>query len=236
VTTKEIQARLVALGNENDAQFLQRFFKTAPGEYGAGDRFRGIRVPVLRALSRELKDEPQQSAVALLQSEWHEDRVLALLLWMQIFKREAARREEIYQLYIDNTARINNWDLVDISAPHIVGAWLWDKDRAPLYHLARSEMLWERRIAIISTFFFIRHGDFKDTLTIAALLLHDKHDLMHKAVGWMLREVGKRDEAVLVDFLRKHYLLMPRTTLRYAIEKFPEEKRKTYLKGEITPL
>lgn len=233
MSPQEIQSKLAALGNDDEARFATRFFKTGPGEYGEGDHFRGIRVPVLRALARELKAVNAEDATTLLQSDWHEDRLLALYLWTGIFKREPAQREAIYRAYLSNTNRINNWDLVDSSAPSIIGAWLSDKERTPLYELARSSNLWERRIAILATFYFIQKGDLQDTLQIAEILLGDKHDLMHKAVGWMLREAGKRDLEALEDFLKTHYLTMPRTMLRYAIEKFPEEKRQAYLKGKI---
>lgn len=226
----QIQEQLAALSNESEARFAQRFFKTGPGEYGEGDHFRGIRVPVLRQLTREYKRVSLEDATALLQSRWHEDRLLALFLWIGIFKREAEQREAIYNFYLTNTNRINNWDLVDSSAPHIVGAWLWDKDRAPLYKLARSKNLWERRIAMLATFHFIQKRDFDDALRLAEILRDDKHDLMHKAVGWMLREIGKRDIELLENFLNQHHQKMPRTMLRYAIEKFPEAQRQSYLR------
>jgi 3-methyladenine DNA glycosylase AlkD len=228
----KIQNQLSALGNESEAQFAQRFFKTGPGQYGEGDHFRGIRVPVLRQLAREYKSASLEDAIALLQSHWHEDRLLALFLWIGIFKREAKQREAIYNLYLANTACINNWDLVDSSAPYIVGAWLWDKERAQLYELARSQDLWERRIAMLATFHFIQKRDFEDALRLAEILRDDRHDLMHKAVGWMLREIGKRDIQHLENFLNKHYQQMPRTMLRYAIEKLPELTRQSYLKRQ----
>jgi len=187
-------------------------------------------VPALRKLSKEWTSIPVAEAFTLLQSRWHEARLLALMILVRQYERgDETTREEIYRRYLANTARINNWDLVDTSAPAIVGAYLLDRDRAPLYGLAQSISLWERRIAIISTQHFIRHGDFADTLRIAEILLGDRHDLIHKAAGWMLREVGKRDQPVLERFLRKHAPGMPRTMLRYAIERLPWELRARYM-------
>jgi 3-methyladenine DNA glycosylase AlkD len=228
--TAAIVARLESLAEEQDAAILQRFFKTGPGEYGEGDRFRGIRVPVLRRLCREFKQAGLTEAVALLGSMWHEDRLLALLILIERYRKaDESGRESIYALYSSQTARINNWDLVDISAPHVVGRHLSGSDRTPLYLFAASASLWERRIAIISTFYFIRNGEFEDTLSISELLLDDQEDLIHKAVGWMLREVGKRDRKVLERFLERHGPRMPRVMLRYAIERFPEDIRRVYL-------
>jgi 3-methyladenine DNA glycosylase AlkD len=233
VTARDLQSRLRALGNPADAAFLAGFFKTGPGQYGEGDTFIGVRVPVIRRLAREFVVMPLSQIERLLHSAIHEERLAALiLLVLQAAKADAALRQTIYDLYLANTKYINNWDLVDLSAPHVVGAYLADKDRAPLYRLARSEWLWDRRISILATHYFIRHDDFTDTLTLAERLLTDRHDLMHKAVGWMLREVGKRDEAALVGFLARHRLVMPRTALRYAIERFPEAKRKAFMARE----
>jgi 3-methyladenine DNA glycosylase AlkD len=228
----EIQKQLAALGNPRDAEFLQRYFKTGPGQYGAGDKFRGIRVPVLRKLSLARRGLPLDSALRLLQSPFHEDRLLALLiLVLRYAKADRAAQLAIYRAYLANTHQINNWDLVDSSAEHIVGAYLWERDREPLEQLARSVSLWERRIAVLSTFHYIKRGSFDSTLHIAQLLLTDREDLIHKAVGWMLREVGKRDQAREEAFLTTHHKTMPRTMLRYAIERFPAEKRLGYLKG-----
>ncbi len=194
--------------------------------------FAGIRVPVLRKLAQEVQPLPLDEAGALLASPIHEARLLALLILVRQFARgDLATRRAIFELYLKNTNQINNWDLVDTTAPHIVGAFLLDRGRKPLYRLARSARLWERRIAIMATLEFIRHDQFDDTLAIAEILLRDKEDLIHKAVGWMLREVGKRDPATAVAFLDRHYRSMPRTMLRYAIERFPERKRQAYLKG-----
>jgi 3-methyladenine DNA glycosylase AlkD len=192
-------------------------------------------VPQIRALVREHKEFDLSSAAALLASSVHEERMLALLLLVRRFERskDAAERRRIYELYLASTAHIDNWDLVDSSAAQIVGGHLRDRDRAPLYALARSPSLWERRIAMIATFFFIRRGDFADALAIAAILKGDLEDLIRKAVGWMLREIGSRDLAAEEAFLKKHYKTMPRTMLRYAIEKFEEPRRQAYLKGTI---
>lgn len=225
-----ISKALHALASAETATNLQRFFKTGPGQYGEGDVFLGIKVPPLRALAKQHVDVGLDTIVALLNSRYHEERFFALLLLMQLYQRaEDKEQAAAYDLYLANTHRINNWDLVDVSAPRIVGRHLQDRPRKILYQLARSPLLWERRIAIIATAWFIRVDDFDDTLKIAGILLQDEHDLMHKAVGWMLREVGKRDLAAEEDFLLEHYRDMPRTMLRYAIERFPEAKRKSYL-------
>jgi len=209
-----------------------RYFQTGAGQYGEGDRFLGVMVPQIRQVAREVRDLPLAAAVELLESPWHEERLCALLLLVRRFERgDDAARREIFDVYLGSTAHINNWDLVDVSAHRIVGAWLQDRPRAPLYRLARSRQLWERRIAIIATARFIDRSDFADTLALSELLLDDDHDLMHKAVGWMLREVGKRDVAVLEAFLASHRSRMPRTALRYAIERFPEAKRRRFLRG-----
>jgi 3-methyladenine DNA glycosylase AlkD len=229
-TVAVIQAELASLGNPDRARGALRFFKTGPGEYGEGDRFRGLTVPFIRAAVRRHSEASQRVVLGLLRSPFHEDRVLALLILVRQFARgdEAARRR-IYELYLANTKRINNWDLVDCSAEHIVGGFLADRSLRPLYVLARSASLWERRIAIMATFHFIKQGRFDPTLEIAERLLGDREDLVHKAAGWMLREVGKRDLAAEERFLQAHAGRMPRTMLRYAIERFPEGKRQTYL-------
>ena len=228
----EIQSHLVSLSNSEDGVFLQRFFKTGPGQYGEGDLFRGIRVPVLRRLSSAHQNIPLELAERLLRSAYHEDRLLALLILVRKYaSADDTVRAGIYTLYLDNTQFINNWDLVDASAEHIIGAYLSDKSRETLYQLARSRSLWERRIAILATFHFIKRGIFDETFRLAEILLTDKEDLIHKAVGWMLREVGKLDMQREEAFLGAHYRQMPRTMLRYAIEKFPQDKRLSYLKG-----
>lgn len=229
-----IQARLRQLADPETAKVLQRFFKTGPGDYGEGDVFLGIKVPPLRALVRECGATTVAEMEELLQSPLHEERAFALMLLVRAFQRGAeAERRGIYRLYLKNTHRINNWDLVDASAEHIVGGWLLDLDRKPLYKLVRSRSVWERRIAVLATFHYIKRRQYGDTLDLAALLLQDKHDLMHKAVGWMLREVGKRDLETEAGFLNQHYRAMPRTMLRYAIERFPEPQRRGYLLGTI---
>jgi 3-methyladenine DNA glycosylase AlkD len=234
LTAAEIRTKLEALANPEAALFAQRFFKTGAGEYGEGDLFRGIRVPVLRTLSRTLDDTPLPEVMLLLNSAFHEERLLALLLLMRRFvKGDEAAQQRIYQLYLANTRFINNWDLVDVSAEHIVGSFLFSRQRTPLYRLAGSCNIWERRIAITATFHFIRRGEFLDTLALSEKLLQDKEELIHKATGWMLREVGKRNMLSLEVFLLRHYHRMPRVMLRYAIERFPEERRLLYLKGEL---
>jgi len=218
------------LGNPQDAALAQRFFKTGPGEYGEGDRFLGVRVPVLRQLAKEYRDVSLEQTTILLQSPFHEIRMLALLIWILQVKRGGGL-ESIYRAYIDHLPHINNWDLVDCSAEHLVGAYYANRCRAPLMEMAQSRNLWERRIAIIATFYFIRRNQFDDTLRLADQLKHDPEDLMHKAVGWMLREVGKRNMEIEESFLLQHYKILPRTLLRYAIERFPEPVRLAYLHG-----
>lgn len=229
-TAEKIEKQLKALGNKTAAEHAQRFFKTGPGEYGEGDLFLGITVPVLRKLAKEHRGIALDEAVELLQSPLHEVRLLALLIMVLHAKQNGAA---VCRAYLANTRRINNWDLVDCSAEHIVGAHLFERDRKPLTRLAKSKSLWERRIAIIATFYFIRRNQFDDTLALADLLLNDKEDLMHKAVGWMLREVGKRDLNAEEEFLLPRYQNMPRTMLRYAIERFPEPKRLAWLQGRM---
>ncbi|HWR00544.1 MAG TPA: DNA alkylation repair protein [Chlorobaculum sp.] len=229
-------ARLESLSDEKTAGILQWFFKTGPGEYGEGDRFRGIRVPVLRKLCREFRQAGIEEVVSLLASPWHEDRLFGLMLLVDRYRSaDDVERGEIYDTYCAHTSRINNWDLVDLSAPQIVGLHLQARDRRPLYRFSVSESLWERRIAIVSTFHYIKQGGFIDTLAIADTLLDDPEELIHKATGWMLREIGKRDQPVLEAFLQQQYPRLPRVTLRYAIERFPEELRKAWLKGPVEP-
>jgi 3-methyladenine DNA glycosylase AlkD len=235
-TLHDLRARMRELGDPEDARNLQRFFKTGPGEYAEGDVFLGIRVPAVRKVAREYEGLPLDDAAELLRTGAHEERLLALLILVRAYQRgDAARRRAIHDLYLAHTRHVDNWDLVDLSAEHVVGAHLWDRDRTLLDRLARSEVLWERRIAILATFHFIKRGHFADTLRIARILLRDPHDLIHKAVGWMLREVGKRDQATEEAFLRAHCRRMPRTMLRYAIERFPEPLRKRYLAGDVDP-
>jgi 3-methyladenine DNA glycosylase AlkD len=233
MSVSEIQQRLRALGSPESAAMAARFFKTSPGQYGEGDILLGLAARVMHRLSKEYVSLPFRDLRALLRSGVHEDRSLALLILVrQATKGDGAAKQKIYELYLAHTRYINNWDLVDASAREIVGGYLDDKSREPLVQLARSTSMWERRISIVATHYFIRQGDFADTLHIAKLLLGDKEDLIHKAVGWMLREVGKKDQRALEKFLRRHGNVMPRTTLRYAIERFPKELRLTYLKGK----
>jgi len=229
-----IHKELRRLANKEIAEHSQRFFKTGEGQYGQGDKFLGIRVPVLRKLARQCRRISIEEACRLLKSKFHEERLLALILLVDVFKKaDNESKRAIHNLYLENTKFINNWDLVDNSAEHIVGAYLRDGDKRPLYELAVSDMLWERRIAIMSTFHYIKHKEFADTLKIAEILLADKEDLIRKAVGWMLREIGKRDIEAEEKFLKIYYRQMPRTMLRYAIEKFPEPQRQKYLKGNV---
>lgn len=231
---QEIRGRLKKLENRKRAEASMRYFKTGPGEYGEGTRFLGIAAPDLRKLAREYRDTTIPDLQGLLRSAMHEERSLSLLiLTHQFTKGDSKTRERIYRLYFKNSRFIDNWDLVDLSASVIIGGFLVDKDREVLDELALSASLWERRMAIIATGHFIRRNDFSDTLRIARRLLADREDLIHKAVGWMLREIGNRDIAAEEAFLRKHYRIMPRTMLRYAIEKFPEARRQAYLRGKV---
>lgn len=219
--------------NPSHAKTFLRFFKTGPGEYAEGDKFLGVKVPPIRAIAKREGVLPLGQIRTLLKSAWHEERMLALFLLIQRYQKNPGEQARVYALYMAHTRYINNWDLVDCSAPQIVGAFLESRSKAPLRALAASSSLWERRIAIIATFHFIRHGRYQPTLSIARRLLRDDADLIHKAVGWMLREVGNRDLAVEEAFLRKTYRKMPRTMLRYAIEKFTPSKRRAYLSGQI---
>ena len=231
-TAKEISRRLQKMGDKEDARFLQGFFKTGVGQYGEGDIFLGIRVPALRKLAKEYKALSLNEVLPLLRSPYHEERLFALILFVNAFVQgDETIQKKIYDLYTANTRYINNWDLLDISAPNIVGAFLVERNKKPLYQLAKSKSLWERRMAILATFYFIKSNKFADALKIAGILLHDKEDLIHKAVGWMLREVGKRNIECAELFLQKHCGKMPRTMLRYAIERFTPAKRRMYLDG-----
>lgn len=234
MSVAEITAYLHSLADPERARHAQRYFKTRPGEYGEGDLFLGLRVPIVRQAVRKYSNASLQTATKLLKSEYHEIRLFALLLLVVRFgKANPAEQETIYHLYLKHTRHINNWDLVDSSAPYIVGGYLYDKDRSILYQLVESKSLWERRIAVLATFWFIRDGQFDDALRIAETLLADPEDLIHKAVGWMLREIGKRDKASETAFLKTHHKDMPRTMLRYAIERFSPAERQRYLKGTV---
>lgn len=232
MTLAALRRDIKALANPEMAAVALRFFKTGRGEYGEGDRFLGIRVPALRRVAATHRDLSLRDLDRLLDSRWHEERGVALMILVWQYARgDEAHRDAIFDLYLHRTDAINNWDLVDLSAPGIVGAHLRDRDRSMLAKLARSESLWERRIAIVATYDFIRRGEFGDTLRIATMLLGDRHDLIHKATGWMLREVGKRDRHALAAFLKTDAPRMPRTMLRYAIERFPEPLRQRYLRA-----
>lgn len=232
-SSKDVQKALRKLTDPKIAKHSKRFFKTDPGEYGEGDKFLGIRVPKVRKVARQFKLLSLKEIERLLQSDFHEERLYALIILVNRSKKaDSSERKKLYYFYLKNTAYINSWDLVDTSAEYIVGNYLADKDVTILYKLAQSDNLWERRIAIISTFHFIKNEEFEDTIEIAEILLDDKHDLIHKAAGWMLREVGKRNEQLLKKFLDKHVAHMPRTMLRYAIEKFSKSDRQLYLTME----
>ena len=230
IAYKEIIQAFRKEGSLKIAEHSSRFFKTGKGEYGEGDRFLGIRVPVVRRYAKKYKGASLSVVRKLLTSDFHEERLLSVILLVEKFKSgSAGDRTSIYEMYMNHTAYINNWDIIDTSAPHIVGTYLKDRSKRKLYAFARSDSLWERRIAIMATFHYIRQNEFETALDISELLVHDTEDLIHKAVGWMLREIGKRDRVVEERFLEKHVKGMPRTMLRYAIEKFPEEKRQLYL-------
>lgn len=221
-----IEKELKKIRNKEKAEHLQYFFKTSKGEYGEGDVFLGITVPEQRKIAKRFIDISFNDLQKLLDSKFHECRLTALLILVKKYKED---REKVFNFYIKNFRNINNWDLVDLSSPKIVGDYLFDKNRKLLFNLVKSKNMWERRIAIVSTYYFIKQNDLDDTFKISKLLLKDKEDLIHKAVGWMLREASKRDENRLVAFLEDNYYNIPRTALRYAIERFKEDKRKYYL-------
>ncbi len=234
-TVAEVRAALRQAASPERAQGAARFFKTGKGEYAEGDVFIGVPVPAVRTIVRLHRELPLAGVDALLRSKVHEERLTALLLLVDRYKRakrDAAAREQIVQLYLDRLAHVDNWDLVDSSAPQLLGAWLFERERDLLDRLAASESLWSRRVAMVATQYFIRKGEAEDALRIATTLLGDRHDLIHKAVGWMLREVGESvDLAALRGFLRKHAATMPRTALRYAIEKLPADERARWLQA-----
>ncbi len=235
MTTAYPQQQLKKLANPKKAIGVARFFKTGKGEYGEGDVFLGITVPEIRLIAKKCAALTLKEIQKLLQSKIHEERLLALIILVNQFKKaDEDKQKQIFDLYLSNTKYINNWDLVDISAEYIVGGYLINRSKNSLKKLAQSKSIWERRIAIIATFQFIKQKQHEQTFIIAEILLKDEHDLIHKAVGWMLREIGKRiSEAIEETFLQQHYQQMPRTMLRYAIERFEEEKRKKYLNGSI---
>jgi len=229
VMLEQLKQELQKLADKEKAKILQSFFKTGKGEYGEEDVFLGIDVPMQRKIAKKYPVLSLFKIQDLLKSKIHEHRFIALLILIDKYKK-TNKKEDIFGFYLKNIKYINNWDLVDLSAPNIIGDFLFEKDKKVLYELANSKNLWEKRIAIISTFNFIKKGEFQDALAVSEILINDSHDLIHKAVGWMLREIGKRDSGILENFLNFRYKKMPRTMLRYAVEKFPEEKRKKYLK------
>ncbi len=227
---KKLKLDLENFSDQKQAEILSRFFKTGIGEYGQGDKFLGVRVSILRKIAKHYGNVPLSELQQLLNSKIHENRQIALFILMnQYGESEEKSKKQIVDFYLRNTKNINNWDLVDISAPNILGNYFLDKKRNILFEMSQSKSLWERRIAVLATLTFIRNHDFKDTLKICKILINDQHDLIHKACGWMLREIGNRSKKVEQDFLRKNYQKMPRTMLRYAIEKFPEKERKLWL-------
>lgn len=234
-TARAARRELRRAASKRDARFLQKFFKTGPGEYAQGDRFLGVRVPATRRVARAMSRMPFGEIMLLLRSPYHEERLLALLLMAGQYRNGGPTpRETIYRAYLRNTDRINNWDLADLSAPHIVGPHSASRDPGILARLARSRNLWERRIAMLATFHHTRNGNFAPALRIARMLLADEHDLIHKAAGWMLREVANRNRAAAEAFLREHHARMPRTMLRYTIERFPPALRRAYLEGRVS--
>lgn len=231
----KVRTELKSCSDPQKARVLQGFFKTGFGQYGYGDIFWGVAVPDTRRVAKKYLDLGFSDIAGLLRSQIHEQRLLALIILVLRFsKSDEITRREIYRFYLKNIRYVNNWDLVDSSAKHIVGAYLFTKSKSVLLKLAKSKSLWERRIAIVATFYFIEQGRYDETFLIARILLDDKHDLIHKAVGWMLREVGKRNQAIEEDFLREHCRVMPRTMLRYAIERFEPQLRKFYLCPDST--
>ncbi|MDR1257787.1 MAG: DNA alkylation repair protein [Tannerellaceae bacterium] len=235
MTAEHILSELFSVSDAKKARFLQRFFKTGPGEYAEGDVFMGITAPITRDVVKENKYTPLPELQKLISSKYHEARLCALLIGVEQFKKaDPKERTLLFDFFLKNTCYVNNWDLVDVAYPHVIGVYLLDKDRSILYELAKSSSLWEQRIAIVSTLMFIRNHEFIDTFALAEQLLHHRHDLIHKAVGWMLREVGKRDREALTDFIERNSEKMSRTTLRYAIEHYPENERQYFLrKGKV---
>ena len=224
-----------ALANKERANHSKRFFKTGKGEYGYGDIFLGVRVPKIRLIAKKNIGISITDMKTLIKSKYHEERLLGLIILVNKYSKskDEKDRDQLYNIYVSSFKYVNNWDLVDVTCAHIIGKHLLNKDRSILYTWAKSNDLWTKRIAIVSTHCFIRKNDLQDTFKIAKILLNDEHDLIHKAVGWMLREAGKKDMEKEEIFLKKHYKTMPRTMLRYAIERFPEPKRQRYLKGNI---
>ncbi|MCX6803902.1 MAG: DNA alkylation repair protein [Candidatus Diapherotrites archaeon] len=233
-----IKKEMLSLKNPAQAKLLSGFFKTGKGEYGEGDEFYGIKVPKIREIAKKYSELSPEELSELIKSKIHEERLCALVVLVLRTKNKKitiSERKQMFDFYLNHTKYINNWDLVDLSAPQIIGEYLFlvPQEKEILYTLAKSESLWEKRLSMLASFQFIKNKEYSEALKIGELLLNDSHDLMHKAAGWMLREIGKRDLGVEEGFLKKHYEKMPRTMLRYAIEKFDEEKRQKYLKGTI---
>jgi 3-methyladenine DNA glycosylase AlkD len=233
MSLSEIKKEIRKKEDKKKAKLLQGFFKTGKGEYGEGDLFLGITVPESRKIALKFKSLPLNDVEYLIKSKFHEERLIALLLLVHNYQKHPEKRDEIYNFYLKNTKYVNNWDLVDLTCHKIIGPQIFNSDRSILYELAKSNNLWKKRISIISTFAFIKYNQFDDSLKLAEILLNDEHDLIHKAVGWTLREIGKKDISILEKFLKQHYKNMPRTMLRYAIERLPEKKRKDYLNGKV---
>lgn len=234
----KIQTALLKLKNPAKAKNLARFFKTAPGEYGAGDQFLGVTNPEIRQVLREFgKDAEDWEIIELVHSPWHEARLLGFLCIVQRYEKTKieTEKEKCVILYLKNKNHLNNWDLIDVTTPRILGDWFFNKDKSDLYTMASSKDLWENRISMLATMTFIKRGKFEDCIAISEILLSHSHDLIHKAVGWMLREMGKVDKKPLVSFLEKHSKVMPRTMLRYSIEKLPEKERKHWLTSSKHP-
>ncbi len=233
-TIQSIIQEISQLANPSIAQHSTRFFKSGPGEYGEGDCFLGIRVPIIRQQVKRYRGLTLDEVLSLLKNQYHEIRLFAVLMMVDLFERGNEQcRSRVYTAYLNHTKWVNNWDLVDSSAHKIVGAFLESRSRKPLYKLAKSRLMWDKRISIISCYWFIKQKDFTDTLLLSKLLLNDAHDLIHKAVGWMLREVGNRDWQIEDSFLQTNYQNMPRTMLRYSIEKFPQLRKSDYMKGRV---
>jgi 3-methyladenine DNA glycosylase AlkD len=234
VNHQQAHEALTALANPSKAAFLSGFFKTGKGQYAEGDRFLGLTVPALRTIAKRFRQLSLKDCERLLSSPFNDERALALLILVEDYRKgDAGTKNSVYRACVNNRSRINNWNLVDTAAPHIFGFHLLERDRSLLYRLAKSRILWDRRIGVVATLPFIRAGDFGDTFKLTNLLLGDEQDLIHKACGWMLREVGKRNASALEEYLRRHHCSMPRTMLRYAIERFSPRKRSAYLRGAV---
>ena len=233
VTKNNIQNELNLLANTEKARQLSRFFKTGKGEYGEGDLFLGINVPEQRKIAKTSKDAPFPEIKQLVYSRYHEHRLSGFLILVYKIEHCPELLEKAYRFYLQHKKQANNWDIIDTTAPHIIGRYVFNNDKRILFELAESSSLWDKRLAVLASFYFIRNGQYDTTLQLAEKLLYDKHDLIHKAVGWMLREIGNRDAGTAEQFLKKHHRYMPRTMLRYAIEKLPDVKRKFYLNKKV---